>query len=59
MLEKETIPLTSDENKSYCKQKACHIFKKEFSTNNNDKKYHKLRDHCHCTQKCRGADFYI
>ena len=28
MLKKQTIPLTSEENQSYCKQKACHICKK-------------------------------
>ena len=49
--EKEMIPLTSEENKSYKKQKVCHICKKEFSTAKNDKNafklYHELRDHCH------------
>ena len=25
--------------------------KKEFSTDDNDKKYYKVRDHCHCTGK--------
>ena len=51
--EKEMIPLTSEENKSYKKQKVCHICKKEFSTAKNDKNafklYHELRDHCHYT----------
>ena len=31
------VPLTVEENK-YGKQKSCHIFKKEFSTDENDKK---------------------
>ena len=35
------------------KQKICYIWKKEF--NNNDKKNHKVRDHCHYTGKYRGA----
>ena len=33
---KEMIPLTDDENKSYEKQKECHICKKEFCTNKNE-----------------------
>ena len=42
MEKKELIPLTNEENKSYHKQKACDICKKEFSTDNNDKKYYKV-----------------
>ena len=40
------IPLTNQENKSYKKQKVCHICKKRFSTNDDDdnKRYHKVRD---------------
>ena len=57
--EKEMIPLTDKENKSYENQKACYICKKEFSTDENDKNafklYHKVRDHCHYTRKFRGA----
>ena len=57
--EKEMIPLTDKENKSYEKQKVCYICKKEFSTDENDKNafklYHKVRDHCHYTGKFRGA----
>ena len=52
--EKKMIPLTNGENKSYEKQKVCYICKKGFSTDN-DKKYHKVRDHCHYTGKFRGA----
>ena len=29
--------------------------KKRFSTEDNNKKYHKVRDHCHYTGKYRGA----
>ena len=36
--EKEMVPLTNKENKSYEKQKICYICKKEFSTDENDKK---------------------
>ena len=57
--EKEMIPLTDKENKSYEKQKVCYICKKEFSTDENDKNafklYHKVRDHCHYTRKFREA----
>ena len=57
--EKEMIPLTDKENKSYEKQKVCYICKKEFNTNENDKNtiklFHKVRDHCHYTEKFRGA----
>ena len=55
MKKKEVIPLTDEENKSYKKQKVCFICKKGFSTNNDNKKYHKVRDHCHYTGKCRRA----
>ena len=51
---KEMIPLPDEENKSYENQKGCYICKKGFSTDN-DKKYHKVRDHCHYTGKFRGA----
>ena len=49
------ITLTNKENKSHHKQKICYICKKEFSTDNEDKKYNKVRDHCHSTGKYRGA----
>ena len=57
--EKEMIPLTDKENKSYKKQKVCHIFKKEFCNDENEKSefklYHKVRDHCHYTGTFRRA----
>ena len=52
---KEMIPLTDEEKESYENQKICHICEKEFSTDNKDKKNHKVRDHCHYTGKYRGA----
>ena len=56
MNEIEMIPLTDKENKSYEIQKICYTCKKEFSNNDdNNKKYHKVRDHCHYTGKFRGA----
>ena len=48
------IPLTKKEEKKHNKREVCHISKKGFSTDNN-KKYHKVRDHCHYTGKYRGA----
>ena len=62
MKKKEMTPLTDEENKSYENQKVCYIFKKEFNTDNDDdgnKKYHKVRDHYHCTGKFRGAAYNI
>ena len=49
---KEMIPLTYDEVGSYEKQKVCYICEKEFIT---DKKYYKVKEHCHYTGKLRGA----
>ena len=52
---KEMIPLTDKQDKPYEKQKVCYICKKEFSTDGDNKRYQKLRDHCHYTGKYRGA----
>ena len=52
---KEMIPLTNEEKETHENQKICYICKKEFSTDNKDKKYHTVRDHCHYTGKYRGA----
>ena len=52
---KEMIPLTKKEKKIHCEQNVCYICKKEFSTDDDNKKYHKVRDHCHYTGKYRGA----
>ena len=52
---KEMIPLTKKEEKKHNKQTFCYICKKGFSTDNSNKKYHKVRDHCHYTGKYRGA----
>ena len=48
---KDMIPLTKKEEKN--KQEVCYIYKKEFNTD--DKKYYKVKDHCHYTGKYRGA----
>ena len=51
---KELMPLTN-EKKIHHEQKICNICKKGFSIDNNNKKYHKVKDHCHYTGKYRGA----
>ena len=48
---KKMIPLTKKEEKKHNKQKVCYICRKEFNTDDNDKKYHKVKDHCHYTGK--------
>ena len=41
---KEMIPLTSEERKLHRKQKKCHICKKKtFSTDDDNRKYHRVR----------------
>ena len=52
---KVMVPLTKEEEKKHHKQKVCYICKKRFSADDNNKKYHKVRDHCHYTGKYRGA----
>ena len=56
---KEMVPLTKKEKKMHCRQKKCYICKKRFSTDNNNKKYHKVKNHCHYTGKYRGAAYDI
>ena len=50
---KKTIPFTKEEKIDYNDQQICYICKKEFAKS--DKKYHKVRDHCHYTGIYRGA----
>ena len=50
---KKIIPLTKEEKINYNDQKVCYICKKELDKNN--KKHYKVRDHCHYTDKYRGA----
>ena len=45
------MPLTDEENNSYKKQKICYIFKAVFSTDDDDKKYQKVRYHFYYTVK--------
>ena len=53
--EKKMIPLTKKEEKMHNKQKVCYTCKKRFSVDDKNKKYHKVKDHCHYTGKYRGA----
>ena len=39
--------LTDEENKSYKKQNVYYICKKEFSADDDNENYDKVRDHCH------------
>ena len=52
---KKMISLTKKEEENYNKQKVSYICKKEFNTGDSDKKYHKVKDHCHYMGKYRGA----
>ena len=47
----EMIPLKKDEYEWHYHQKVCHICKRIFSTDYNNKKYHKVKHHCHYTRK--------
>ena len=55
MKRKKMIPLTKEEKRSHRTSRRCYICKKKFSTDDNNKKYHKVRDHSHYTGKCTGA----
>ena len=61
--EKEMMPLTDKENKSYKKQKVGYICKKEFCYDENKenefKLYQKFRDHFYYTEKFREAAYSI
>ena len=52
---KAMIPLTNEEKESYANQEICHICKKEFCTDKDNKtefkQKQKVRDHCHYTGK--------
>ena len=53
------ITLTNEEKKLPRKQEVCHICRKRFFTNDDNKKYQKVKDHCHLTGKYRGAAHII
>ena len=45
------VSLITEEAQSYDKQKAYHICKIGFSTDDDNKEYQKVRDHCRYTGK--------
>ena len=49
------ISLTKKEKKIHNKQNVCYICKKRFSTDDGNKEYFKVKDHCHYAGKYRGA----
>ena len=57
------IPLTDKDTESYEKQKVCHVCKKGFCYDKNEKKkiklYQAVRDHCHYTGKFRETTHSI
>ena len=55
MKKKEIIPLTKKAEKRHNKQNVCYICRKEFNTDGSDKKYYKVKDHCHYMGKYRSA----
>ena len=57
-VKKEMIPLIKEENKSYKEQETCHICEEKFCVDKDDENYknkRKVKDHCHYTEKFRGA----
>ena len=55
--EKEMIPLTKEDKKSYKIHEKCHVWKEKFCVDKGDKDYisrKKVKDHCHYTAKFRG-----
>ena len=53
------IPLTNKEEKMHNKQKVCHICKKRFITDDSNKEYFKVKDHCDYAGKYRYAVYSI
>ena len=53
--EKKMIPLRKKEEKKHNKQKVRYICKKEFNTDDSDKKHHKVKNHCHYMGEYRSA----
>ena len=48
--------LTKEQQESYENSKICYICKEKFENKYlADKRYHKVRDHCHYTGKYRGT----
>ena len=48
--------LTKEQQESYENAKICYIYKEKYENKYlKDKKYCKVRDHCHCAGEYRGA----
>ena len=43
------IPLIKEEKIAHRTQRRCFICKKRFTADYNNKKYHKVKNHCHYT----------
>ena len=56
---KKMIPLTKKEKRAHRASRRCYICLRKFSTDDNNEKYQKVRDHCHYTGKYRGASHDI
>ena len=52
---KELTTLTHQEQKFYEKKKVCYIYKKGFSTDDDNNHYNKVRDHYQYKRKYRGG----
>ena len=52
---KDMIQLTKKEQEQHSEEKVCYICKKEFNTDDDDKKHYKVKGHCHYTGKYRGV----
>ena len=52
---KEMITLNHEEHESYKNRKFCFICKKRFINDEDNKEYHKVRDHCYFIGKYRGT----
>ena len=55
MKKKEMAQLTNEKKKIRRRQKKCYIWKQRFSADDDNKKYDKIRDHCHYRGKYREA----
>ena len=56
--QKPMTSLTDEENRNHERSNRCHICNEKFIHNKENEKYReycKVRDHCHCTGKYRGA----
>ena len=55
MTKKRNNTTNERKKKTHRKHRVCYICKDEFNTDNNNKKYYKVKKHCHYTGNYRGA----